>query len=171
MRSGGVTGIHPTKQGELYLSANTPHFWMALCELASLDELAADPRFATVRLRAQHAHLIIPKLRATLLTRTAVEWEAIFGERVPNAAVRPMEDMFDHPQVLAQQMVTTVDHQTIGPYRCLSRPLKFSATPGPQPFAAPVFGQDSASILAELGYSSGEIAGLTAEGAVLTSER
>jgi len=32
MRSGGITGLHPTGDGYLYLSANTPHFWNALCE-------------------------------------------------------------------------------------------------------------------------------------------
>ncbi|WP_369068184.1 CoA transferase, partial [Burkholderia gladioli] len=30
MRSGGITGIHPTREGYLYLSANTPHFWRSL---------------------------------------------------------------------------------------------------------------------------------------------
>ena len=30
----GVTGIHPTRKGEIYISANTPHFWQSLCELA-----------------------------------------------------------------------------------------------------------------------------------------
>ena len=30
MRSGGVTGIHPTREGHIYISANTPHFWAAL---------------------------------------------------------------------------------------------------------------------------------------------
>ena len=33
MRSGGLTGLHPTREGYLYLSANTPHFWRALCEI------------------------------------------------------------------------------------------------------------------------------------------
>ena len=27
MSSGGITGIHPTKEGDIYISANTPHFW------------------------------------------------------------------------------------------------------------------------------------------------
>src|SRR2546427_8562858 len=31
MRSGGITGIHPTREGYLYISANTAHFWAALC--------------------------------------------------------------------------------------------------------------------------------------------
>src|SRR5215470_10051 len=40
LRSGGITGLHPTKSGHLYVSANTPHFWQALCELTGLPELA-----------------------------------------------------------------------------------------------------------------------------------
>jgi crotonobetainyl-CoA:carnitine CoA-transferase CaiB-like acyl-CoA transferase len=44
MRSGGVTGIHPTREGHLYVSANTPRFWKALCEKTGLQRLAADPR-------------------------------------------------------------------------------------------------------------------------------
>jgi len=39
MRSGGITGIHPTKEGHLYISANTPHFWEALCELIGVPQL------------------------------------------------------------------------------------------------------------------------------------
>ena len=53
MRSGGVTGLHPTKEGSLYISANTPHFWKDLCELVGLPQLATDPRYDTVRKRNQ----------------------------------------------------------------------------------------------------------------------
>jgi crotonobetainyl-CoA:carnitine CoA-transferase CaiB-like acyl-CoA transferase len=166
MRSGGVTGIHPTKEGGIYISANTPHFWAALCELAGLNELFADPRFATVRQRAQHVDEILPTLRAALLKHTALEWEAIFGERVPNAAVRPMEDMFDFEQVLAEDMVATVEHPTVGSYRCLQRPVKFGATPGPQPFSAPAFGQHSIEILESLGYSAEDISQFQREGVI-----
>ena len=66
MRSGGITGLHPTKSGSLYISANTPHFWTALCELTGLPELARDPRFDTVRKRAAHADEIVPRIRAAL---------------------------------------------------------------------------------------------------------
>jgi formyl-CoA transferase len=168
MRSGGVTGIHPTKCGEIYISANTPHFWQALCELTSLTEIADDPRFATVRLRAQNAAEILPRMRAALMTRTAFEWESIFGERVPNAAVRPIQDMFDDPQVLAEDMVATVDHAVIGRYKCLSRPMRFGSTPGRAPFAAPAFGQHSTSILAELDYDAEQIDELIQAGVVMT---
>src|SRR5882672_4078829 len=50
-------------------------------------ELARDPRCATMRSRAAHAAELVPELRAALALRSALEWEEIFGERVPCAAV------------------------------------------------------------------------------------
>jgi crotonobetainyl-CoA:carnitine CoA-transferase CaiB-like acyl-CoA transferase len=166
MRSGGVTGIHPAKEGYLYVSANTPHFWQALCELTGLEELWGDPRFATVRQRAENAAEIVPQLRAALMKHTALEWEDIFSERVPNAAVRDIDAMFDFEQVLAEEMVTTMEHPAVGRYRCLQRPVKFSATPGPAPFSAPAFGENAEAILERAGYEAGEIAQLRTDGVI-----
>ena len=112
--TGGLTGIHPTKNGGLYISVHSNHFFAALCELIGRPELASDPRCATMRSRAAHAAELVPEVRAALAARTALEWEEIFGERVPCAAVRPIEDMFDHPQVLAEELVTTLDHPVVG---------------------------------------------------------
>ncbi|MEG0225651.1 MULTISPECIES: CoA transferase [Comamonadaceae] len=141
MRSGGITGIHPTREGHLYISANTPHFWQALCEKVGLAELAADPRYASVRLRAQHADELVPLLRQALAARSALEWEALFGEAVPCAAARAVEDMFDHPQVAAEEMIADIAHPTLGSYRGFTRAIAFDRTPGPAPFAAPTLGQ------------------------------
>jgi formyl-CoA transferase len=164
MRSGGITGLHPTKSGSLYVSANTPHFWTALCELTGLPDLAADPRFDTVKKRAAHAGEIVPKLRAALAARTAIEWEARLGERVPCAAARPVEDMFDHPQVTAEGILATFEHARVGRYRALARPIELGA--GPPPVAAPELGQHTREILAGLGYAGEEIERLCRAGAV-----
>jgi len=137
MRSGGVTGIHPAREGYIYISANTPHFWKALCALTGLQALAADPRYDTVRKRADHASEIVPQLHAALDRHTALEWEAVFGDEVPCAAANRVEDMFDHPQVLAEDIVASIEHPVLGRYRGVTRPIKFGRTPGPDPFAAP----------------------------------
>lgn len=148
MRSGGITGLHPTREGYLYISANTPHFWQALCARVGLPELAADERYDSVRKRAQHFAEIVPRLRAALATRTALEWEALFGEDVPCSAARTVEDMFDNEQVLAEDMVATFAHPTLGTYRGFTRPVQFGRTPGPEPFAAPTLGQHTDAVLA-----------------------
>jgi crotonobetainyl-CoA:carnitine CoA-transferase CaiB-like acyl-CoA transferase len=147
MRSGGVTGIHPAREGHLYISANTPRFWKALCRLTGLDALAQDERYDTVRKRAVHASDIVPKLHQALQRHTALEWEALFGDEVPCAAARRVEDMFEHPQVLAEDMVAEIPHPVVGSYRGVTRPITFGRTPGPAPFAAPTFDQDAEHVL------------------------
>jgi formyl-CoA transferase len=147
MRSGGITGLHPTREGHIYISANTPHFWRALCAKVGLPELADDERYDSVRKRAQHFAEIVPRLRAALAGRSALEWEELFGEEVPCAAARTVEDMFDNAQVLAEDMVANFAHPTLGSYRGFTRPVQFGRTPGPEPFAAPTLGQHTDKVL------------------------
>jgi crotonobetainyl-CoA:carnitine CoA-transferase CaiB-like acyl-CoA transferase len=164
--TGGLTGIHSTKLGALYISVHSNHFFAALCELIGRPELASDPRCTTMRSRAEHAAELVPEVRAALAARTALESEEIFGERVPCAAVRPIEDMFEHPQVVAEELVTTLDHKEVGRYRTMTKPVKFSDTPGPAPTASPTFGQHSDEVLSAFGYSAAEIAVFRERGVV-----
>ncbi|HEY4372008.1 MAG TPA: CoA transferase [Burkholderiales bacterium] len=147
MRSGGVTGIHPTREGWLYISANTPHFWQALCEKTGLAEMAQGERYDSVRKRNQHAAEILPRLHAALAAKSALEWEALFGEEVPCAAARTVEDMFDDPQVEAEGMITDFEHPVAGRYRGFRQPIKFGRTPGPDPITAPTLGQHNEALL------------------------
>jgi crotonobetainyl-CoA:carnitine CoA-transferase CaiB-like acyl-CoA transferase len=164
LRSGGITGIHPTRSGEIYISANTPHFWQSLCEIVGLPELAADPNYDSVRKRAQRASEIVPKIRAALMTKRALEWEQLFGERVPCGAVRPMEEMFDHQQVIAQGLAHSFHHRSIGHYTGIANPIRFSASGGSEPFAAPTLGEHTDEILKRLGFSQRKVAALRKAG-------
>ncbi|HEY1131245.1 MAG TPA: CoA transferase [Roseateles sp.] len=166
MRSGGVTGIHPTREGHLYISANTARFWSALCEKTGLADLATHPRYDTVKKRATHATELIPRLHEALSHKTALEWEALFGDEVPCAAARRVEEMFEHPQVTAEDMIARMPHPVVGHYRGLSRSILFDRTPGPPPFGAPTLGQHTDDLLHELGVDNAAIAHLRQEGAV-----
>ncbi|MGE8679352.1 MAG: CaiB/BaiF CoA transferase family protein [Achromobacter marplatensis] len=166
MRSGGITGIHPTGEGYLYISANTPHFWQALCAKTGLPELAANERYDSVRKRAEHRDEIVPRLHEALRTRTALEWEAWFGEEVPCAAARGVEDMFDFPQVQAENMVTTFTHPVVGSYRGFAQAIKFGRSQPDAPRAAPAFGEHSEAVLAEAGVSAERLAALRKRGAL-----
>jgi crotonobetainyl-CoA:carnitine CoA-transferase CaiB-like acyl-CoA transferase len=167
MRSGGITGLHPTREGYLYISANTPHFWTALCAKTGLEELAADERYDSVRKRAVHRDEIVPRLHAALAARTAREWEALFGEEVPCSAARTVEDMFDFPQVQAEDLIADFTHPVVGRYRGLQKPIKYGRTPCATPYTAPTFGQHTDQILAEAGLAPNLIAALRKQGAVL----
>ncbi|MHA6723965.1 CaiB/BaiF CoA transferase family protein [Sphingomonas sp. RS2018] len=146
MRSGGITGLHPTKDGWLYLSANTARFWRALCERVGLDDLADDPRYDSVKKRAAHADELVPRLRERLLNKSAQDWETLLADAVPCSVARAVEDMFDDPQVAAENLMAEIAHPTLRSYRGVTRSIGFSRTPGPEPFAAPLLNEDGTTI-------------------------
>src|SRR6185312_11849019 len=167
LRSGGVTGIHPCAQAShIYISASTKRFWTNLCRLVGEPALAANPDYDTLRKRFERTQEIVPVLRAALKKHTAKEWEVIFGEEVPNGAVRAVGEMFDSPQVLDQGYIAQMHHAEAGAYRGFARPFHFGAAGDGEAFAAPALGQDNEAILSELGYDPGEIAALRRSGAV-----
>jgi len=171
MRSGGITGLHPTREGTLYVSANTPHFWQALCDMTGMGDLAQDTRFDTVRKRAENADYLVDRLRTALAERSARDWEALFGDRVPCAAAREVEDMFSDPQVREEAMITRFEHPVLGSYLGFSGAVKFAHDPDapPEPTvrrAAPTFGQHTDEVLLELGHAPEKIAKLRRKGAI-----
>lgn len=172
MRSGGITGIHPTREGHLYLSANTPHFWRALCGHLDLPELADHPDYDTVKKRAAQAAVLVPLVRQALARASAREWAERFGQSVPCAEVMRVEDMFDHPQVLAMGHLRPYRSTQAGGYLGLAQWARFDAgdcepsSGGGQDVAAapgrgaPALGEHSREILSTLGYTADEIAQL-----------
>lgn len=157
LQPGRTAGIHPTAEGHIYISAHSPHFWTALCEILELRELAEDPRYSDMQKRAVHAEELLPRLRHALLRKPAREWAKIMQGRVPCAEVRPIEDLFDDPQVLAEGIVETVPHPLLGTYRTIGKPIKFKLDGAGKTRPAPALGQHSNEILAEIGLSAEEI--------------
>jgi crotonobetainyl-CoA:carnitine CoA-transferase CaiB-like acyl-CoA transferase len=163
---GRIAGIHPTKEGGLYLSAHTERFWQNLCNCVGLPELATNPRYNSSRKRSDFADELLPKLHAALQRHTAADWVALMREDVPCAAVGQIEDLFDQPQVAPERLLESFHHSQLGVYRSLSRPIHFSASAVPKPIAAPTLGEHTDEILAECGLSAAEVVKLRASGAV-----
>jgi crotonobetainyl-CoA:carnitine CoA-transferase CaiB-like acyl-CoA transferase len=58
--------------------------------------------------------------------------------------------MFDEPQVQSEQMIAEFEHTRAGRYRGFARAIKFTRTPGPEPFAAPALGEHTDDVRAAL---------------------
>lgn len=153
---GRTAGAHPTKDGFLYVQASTPPFWKALCEFLGLPQLAADPRYDTVKKRFDRSGEVMPLIKQALLDRTAAEWEALMLGRVPAIAVHGIEDMFDHPQVLAEDLVVEHDHPVVGRYRAMTKAVRMGAGDN-HTTRAPLVGEHTDEILRGFGFGDGEI--------------
>lgn len=89
---------------------------------------------------------LVPRLRTVLLTRSAEDWERLLADAVPCSVARAVEEMFDHPQTAAEDLMASIPHPTLGSYRGVTRSIKFSRTPGPDPFAAPLLDGDGSTL-------------------------
>jgi crotonobetainyl-CoA:carnitine CoA-transferase CaiB-like acyl-CoA transferase len=102
-----------------------------------------------------------------LRQRSTEDWIAILHQHgVPCGPILNLKQVFEHPQVLHNQMVVTLDNPVAGPRRLLGIPLKLRDTPGEIRTPAPALGQHSQELLLSLGYSMAQIATLWQEGAI-----
>jgi crotonobetainyl-CoA:carnitine CoA-transferase CaiB-like acyl-CoA transferase len=116
----------------------------------------------------KHLDALVARLAARFAERSAADWLQRFAAvGVPAGPVLDVKQMHDDPQTKAREMLVEVEHRKAGRVKTIGLPVKFSATPGKIARAAPLFGEHSRDILAEHGYSKGEIERLAAERAVL----
>ena len=85
---------------------------------------------------------------------------------VPCGKVQSVAEALSDPQVLAQEMVISVEHPGRGPVRMTGFPVKFSRTPCQPRLPSPDLGAHSDAVLAEIGFSKTEIAELREKGAI-----
>lgn len=157
----------PTKDGWINLGASNQRTWLKLVEVLDDPELAADPRFKENAGRMGNLPALVEALTKHFKKRTTAEWLALLERAgVPAGPVLSIREMHAHPQTIAREMVPEVEHPVAGKVQTIGLPVKFSKTPGKVANPAPLFGQHTREVLAELGYSSEEIEKLIAERAV-----
>jgi formyl-CoA transferase/CoA:oxalate CoA-transferase len=150
--------------GEFVLAVGNDDLWRKLCRVVGLESMADDPRYASNRDRVANYTEVRSALDARLRTRPRAEWiAALTAEGVPCGSVRDIGQVLQDQQLHDREMLSTVEHATLGSVRVLGTPIKLSATPGSVRTAPPVLGQHTDQILrTDLGLSREEIASLRA---------
>jgi crotonobetainyl-CoA:carnitine CoA-transferase CaiB-like acyl-CoA transferase len=130
--------------------------WRALCEVVGLPELVDDPRFATNPARVEHRDEVMELLQARLATRPVGAWlEALEAAGVPCGPVQTLAELMDDPMLLQTGVLAEIDHPVAGRIRTLGTPVRLSATPSRVGGPAPLLGQHTEEVLAELGERIG----------------
>jgi formyl-CoA transferase len=128
---------------------------------SSIDESAFRPDAVPL---SEHAR-VQSEMEAALATRTTEAWLALLDEAgVPAAPFNLTEQLYDDPQVVANDLIPTFAHPTLGAIRTPRSPIEMSDSSVGSSQPAPTLGMDTHSVLAELGVSAEEIAELEAAG-------
>src|SRR5207249_10646626 len=97
----------------------------------------------------------------------SAHWLALLYEAdVPAGPILSRREVFDEPQVLENEMLTTVQHPQGGRAIMVGVPFRLSDTPGAIRRPAPRVGEHTEGILTGLGYGAEEMERLRAQGVV-----
>ncbi len=99
--------------------------------------------------------------------RTTAEWLELFASRDFWAGpIYDYDDLIADPQVVHNGSFIEVEHPTEGRLRLPGIPIRYSKSPGSIRYHQPAVGEQSATILAELGFDQEAVERLGASGAV-----
>jgi crotonobetainyl-CoA:carnitine CoA-transferase CaiB-like acyl-CoA transferase len=159
--------VYQTADGFLAVAALSQPLRDKFCGLLGLT----DPRrtsglFAPDSEEARElAVRLVSDAETVFRTRTTEEWLARFdAAAVPAGRVRFVEEMYDDPQVHANDLLAAVEHPLAGPLQMVGPPVRMSRTRLAPQGASPVLGQHTDEIMRALGYDAAHIDDLKARG-------
>ncbi|MFP4532499.1 MAG: CaiB/BaiF CoA transferase family protein [Desulfobacterales bacterium] len=136
----------------LSIGAVENRFWQQLCDFFKV------PEYGPLQYDETRREEIKGFMRDQFKSKTLAEWEkALDGLEICWAPIRTPDEALASDLFAARDMVTDLLYPDGKTRKALGVPVKMSRTPGAIKSPPPGFGQDTAAILKEFGYSDAEI--------------
>jgi len=159
---------YSTSDGYLNVACGNQKLWEELCEAIDCPELIDDPRFKTNADRVRHMDELEKELAPTFNERTTDEWVEILaeGKGLPVGPVYEIDEALKNKQVQSREMITEVEHPAAGTIPVIEHPLNFTNADSGFEDAPPLLGEDTKSVVHELGYTDKQIDELREAGVI-----
>jgi crotonobetainyl-CoA:carnitine CoA-transferase CaiB-like acyl-CoA transferase len=159
--------IYSAKDGYIAMTPYSGAQWAQFFRETGRAELADDPRITDAVVRNAHVGELYDMIAAVAGTRTVAEWEALAARLgFPAQRVNSLADVAADPDLASTGTLVAREHAGIGRTRMLASPGLFDGEAARHPGVAPQFAEHTQAVLAEAGYSAGDIARLAAGGAL-----
>jgi crotonobetainyl-CoA:carnitine CoA-transferase CaiB-like acyl-CoA transferase len=141
-------------------------WWPEFCRQIGREDLIDDPRYVDAKSRAENAEACVAEIGKTFASATLAEWrERLASLTAPWEVVQNSYEVIDDPQAVANGYVAEVEHPGGQTLRVIRSPVQFNGQPSTVG-VAPDAGQDTETILLELGKSWDDITTLKDAGII-----
>jgi crotonobetainyl-CoA:carnitine CoA-transferase CaiB-like acyl-CoA transferase len=156
--------IYETATFPISAAVQTNREWIALTRALEKPEWLEDLRFKTPALRQRHINERLAMTQEAFRARGGEEWlDRLTQEGVPCAPVLTRTQMLSDPQVIANGIVVETEHPQAGRIRQARPAARFSGTPATIRRGGAALGEQTAQVLAEIGYTAAEIEALASK--------
>jgi len=157
--------------GYITLGAANQRTWERFARTVGLSELIDRPEYKDNSSRVQHQHQLARDIEVVTTTQPRAHWLALLEEAgVPCGPIYNYAEVFADPHVQARELAQEMDHPVGGRIKVLGPAVKLSETPAQLARRAPLYGEHTAEILQEIGYTEGQIQELASTGAIILGE-
>lgn len=134
---------HATKDGHVHLFPYLPRHYAAIFGRAGIPGADEDPRYGDQRAALRNSDSLYRDIRAVAPRYTTDEWLEYCRETgIPATRVATLQDLVD--------VLPTETHPTAGRYRVIPQMARFSRTQGSLRRNAPLIGENTDEVLAEV---------------------
>ena len=160
--------VFPTSDGGgVMVAAANDNLFVALAGALGLEELTADPRFATNADRVAHRDELRRRISERTLAYTATGLEELLGARaVPCSRIRTVGETAEDPQTAALGLLAHLSHPKIPDLRVIDIPISEHGDRADLRRPPPLLGEHTDDVLGELGYDAARVRDLRNAGAV-----
>ncbi len=163
---------YKTRDGHLCMLAYTDAQWRRFWPMAGRHGLVSDPRFSTMKARAEHIAELYRLAGECMTERSSAEWLQVLGEaEIPCGPVNKLEDLASNEHLAAIGFISEVEHPTEGRINMIDLPVRYDATPGAVKRLQPHLGEHSVEVLSEAGLAAAEIQAMLAAKATVDGRR
>jgi itaconate CoA-transferase len=151
----------PARTGDnkvVYLGLQNEREWKKFCDVVlQRPQLAQDPRFDSNANRVKNRPQLDQAMQEVFQKLTAAEIIArLESAQISNARMNTVQEFAEHPQLEARKRWGQID-SPVGPLKALFPPVTMENVE-PVMNEVPALGQQTETILGELGFDSGKIA-------------
>ena len=145
-----LSGVFETADGAVVMvGAFKENPLRDICHALGIDDLSADPRYATLEQQTLHRAELQAIFRDGFAGDTTAHWLARLDEvDILCAPVATLEDALDDPQTACNRMIVELEPTAGGPVRLVASPIDMSAAPFAVRRAPPALGEHNDEVLA-----------------------
>ena len=151
----------------VFTSRANPEHWNRLLGVIGREDLVGDPRYDTLWARAERPDEVNGMITAWTKQHTKHEAMEIIGAAgIPAGAVLDTMELSNDPTFEKRGIMPTIEHPTVGPFKMVAWPVRFSGNPPPVT-PAPLLGQNNEDVLTSwLGIDTNGVGGLRRDGVI-----
>lgn len=147
--------------GYITLGAANQRTWERCAHALGRPDLIARPEYADNAQRVRNRHQLAEEIESITTTHSRHHWLRVLEEAgVPCGPILNYAEVFADPHVQARAMLQEVEHPLAGRVPMLGPAAKLSETPARCHRPSPLYGQHTAEVLRDLGYTESEIQAL-----------